>query len=132
MERTESIKKEKDGNTKYFINNLVGSIEGNFLVRAWGSQTDISIQKLAEEKIRQSEQQQRVLNEQLEIIVKDRTTELAKLNKTLLIQNETFKQAEESSQQGSYSFNLTTGILSYSDNLYRLLGFEPGEFAPSL
>ena len=132
LEGTESIEKDKDGNTKYFINNLVGSIEGNFLVRAWGSQTDISIQKLAEEKIRQNEQQQRILNEQLEGIVKDRTAELAELNKTLLIQNETFKQAEESSKQGSYSFNLTTGILSYSDNLYRLLGFEPGDFKPSL
>jgi PAS domain S-box-containing protein len=132
LEGTESIERDKDGNTKYFINNLVGSLEGNFVVRAWGSQTDITIQKLAEEKIRQSEQQQRVLNEQLEMIVKDRTAELGQLNKMLLIQNETFKQAEESSGQGSYSFNLTTGVLSYSDNLYRLLGFEPGEFEPSL
>jgi signal transduction histidine kinase len=50
----------------------------------------------------------------------------------LYIQNETFKQAEESSRQGSYSFNLTTGELIYSDNLYRILEFDPQEFKPSL
>ncbi len=50
----------------------------------------------------------------------------------LHIQNETFKQAEESSMQGSYSFNLTTGKLAYSDNLFRLIGYEPNEFKPSL
>ncbi len=50
----------------------------------------------------------------------------------LHIQNETFKQAEESSMQGSYSFNLTTGKLAYSDNLFRLIGYEINEFEPSL
>ncbi|HXL55492.1 MAG TPA: PAS domain-containing protein [Chitinophagaceae bacterium] len=50
----------------------------------------------------------------------------------LMIQNETFKQAEESSEQGSYSWNLNTRALTYSDNLYRLLGCKPGEFPPSL
>jgi PAS domain S-box-containing protein len=54
-----------------------------------------------------------------------------KLKAELMIQNETFKQAEESSAQGSYSWNLKTGVLTYSDNLYRLLGCESGEFAPS-
>jgi signal transduction histidine kinase len=97
-----------------------------------GTATDITLQKQAEEKVRESELQQRNLNEKLELTVKDRTTELAELNGTLLIQNETFKQAEESSKQGSYSFNLSTGVLTYSDNLYKLLGFESGEFAPSL
>ncbi|MEO6669574.1 MAG: PAS domain S-box protein [Ferruginibacter sp.] len=63
--------------------------------------------------------------QELEEKVKLRTNELH-------IQNETFKQAEESSKQGSYSFNLTTGKLAYSDNLFRLIGYEPGEFEPTL
>ncbi|HEY6976940.1 MAG TPA: PAS domain-containing protein [Chitinophagaceae bacterium] len=50
----------------------------------------------------------------------------------LMIQNETFKQAEETSDQGSYSWNMRTNALTFSDNLYRLLGCEPGEFNPSL
>ncbi len=55
-----------------------------------------------------------------------------KITHQLHIQNETFKQAEESSMQGSYSFNLTTGKLAYSDNLYQLIGYVPNEFEPSL
>ena len=70
-------------------------------------------------------EEQKKFAEELETKVKERTYQLH-------IQNETFKQAEESSMQGSYSFNLTTGKLSYSDNLYRLIGYEPNEFEPSL
>lgn len=102
--------------------------DGN-LSAVLGTATDITLQKEAEEKIKQSELKQRSLNEELEHIVKDRTRKLAELNRILQIQNETFKQAEESSKQGSYSFNLSTGLLTYSGNLYRLLGYEPDEFS---
>ncbi len=54
------------------------------------------------------------------------------LNDQLLIQNEIFKQAEESSLQGSYAWNLVNGEVTYSDNMYRLLGCKPGEFTPTL
>lgn len=57
---------------------------------------------------------------------------LEELNKQLQIQNEIFEHAEQSSLQGSYSFNLTTGILHYSDNLYRLIGYKPKDFSPAL
>ena len=59
------------------------------------------------------------------------TERTKQLNEKLLIQNEIFKQAEESSLQGSYSWNLSTGEATFSDNMYRLLGCEPGEFIPS-
>jgi PAS domain S-box-containing protein len=49
----------------------------------------------------------------------------------LTIQNETFKQAEETSDQGSYSWNMRTNAVTFSDNLYRLLGGGPEEFDPS-
>jgi PAS domain S-box-containing protein len=70
-------------------------------------------------------EEQKKFAEELETSVKERTYQLH-------IQNETFKQAEESSLQGNYSFNLTTGQLAYSDNLFRLIGYEPNEFEPSL
>ncbi len=70
-------------------------------------------------------EEQKKFAEELEMKVKERTYQLH-------IQNETFKQAEESSMQGSYSFNLTTGKLSYSDNLFRLIGYKLHEFEPSL
>ncbi|MEJ7694206.1 PAS domain S-box protein [Daejeonella sp.] len=69
--------------------------------------------------------EQKRFSEELREKVSQRTNELH-------IQNEIFKQAEESSRQGSYSFNLTTGKLAFSDNLFRLIGYEPDKFEPTL
>ena len=57
--------------------------------------------------------------------------ELSALNKSLLIKNNIFEQAEENALIGSYSWNLHTGELEYSDNLFRLFGYQPNEFVPS-
>ena len=53
---------------------------------------------------------------------------LENLNKQLIFQNELFRHAEESSGQGNYSWNLDTAESTYSDNFFKLLGHEPGEF----
>ena len=39
---------DKTGKTKYFINNMIGVVEGEKLVRVWGTQRDITIEKQAE------------------------------------------------------------------------------------
>jgi len=49
----------------------------------------------------------------------------------LLIKNNIFAEAEMNALIGSYSWNLHTGELEYSDNLFRLFGFEPNEFIPT-
>jgi len=101
-----------DGEYRWFLTRgyPVKKASGN--IERWiGTNTDIT--------------EQINFTEALEKKVKERTYQLH-------IQNETFQQAEESSKQGSYSFNLTTGKLSYSDNLFRLIGYEPKEFEPSL
>ncbi|HLN52978.1 MAG TPA: ATP-binding protein [Lentimicrobium sp.] len=46
--------------------------------------------------------------------------------------NEIFKQAEINTNVGTFSWNLETLELWYSDNFYRLLGCEPGEFKPDI
>jgi PAS domain S-box-containing protein len=51
----ESHEVDKNGNLKYFVNNLVGIIENDFLVRAWGTQRDITESKLAEEELRKTQ-----------------------------------------------------------------------------
>ncbi len=63
--------------------------------------------------------------------VADRTADLNKLNAQLTVQNTIFEHAEENAGIGSYSWNLQTGVLDYSDNLFRLLDCEPQEFVPS-
>ncbi len=49
-EETEEV--DKDGNKKYYLNNATGIIENGYLVRIWGTQTDITEKIETEKKIR--------------------------------------------------------------------------------
>ncbi|CAN5890738.1 hypothetical protein BH11BAC4_BH11BAC4_08770 [soil metagenome] len=57
--------------------------------------------------------------------------EIETVNVQLELQNQTFELAESIARFGSYKWNMTTGSLEYSDNLFRLLDCEPQEFIPS-
>ncbi len=50
----ESHERDRDGQPKIFLNNLVGIIERGHLIRAWGTQRDITIQRQLEDEARQS------------------------------------------------------------------------------
>lgn len=60
--------------------------------------------------------------------IKNDLTDQRNMQSALLIQNETFKHAEESSSQGSYAWNDKTQTLTFSDNFFRLLDVPPGSF----
>ncbi len=62
LENAESHERDKDGRDKYFLNNLVGIIQDGMLVRAWGTQRDITMTRQADEILRRSEWQQRFLS----------------------------------------------------------------------
>jgi formate hydrogenlyase transcriptional activator len=51
----ESCEPDREGNPKYYLNNFVGVVENGYLVRAWGTQRDITERKRAEQTLRQSE-----------------------------------------------------------------------------
>src|SRR5690606_18678719 len=74
--------------------------------------------------------EQRKVRQLLEQEVKQRTQDLLKANKLLHQTNQAFTYAEQVGKFGSYAYSYETLKLSYSDNLYRLLGCEPGEFEP--
>ncbi|WP_341525333.1 PAS domain S-box protein [Nostoc sp. UHCC 0302] len=57
----ESHEIDKQGNFKYFLNNLVGIVENGVLVRAWGTQRDITERKLSESLLHQREEQLRLI-----------------------------------------------------------------------
>ena len=76
-------------------------------------------------------QDQKNLSQQQELQIKIRTKELLDLNEQLLIKNNIFAEAEMNASIGSYSWKLHSGELEYSDNLFRLFGYEPNEFIPS-
>jgi PAS domain S-box-containing protein len=52
----ESQELDRTGQTKYFLNNLVGIVEGGELRRVWGTQRDITERKQAEAELRRWEQ----------------------------------------------------------------------------
>lgn len=64
-------------------------------------------------------------------LLKQNQEQLHDLNNALQLKNNIFNHAEENANIGSYSWNLGTGDLKYSDNLFRLLGCEINEFTPS-
>jgi signal transduction histidine kinase len=68
----ETVEKDKSGNIKYFLNNLIGVIEKGKLVRAWGTQKDITDLKKASDALMK-------LNEQLT----QKNSELVKINNEL-------------------------------------------------
>jgi PAS domain-containing protein len=39
---------DKEGKSKYFLNNMIGIVEGEKLVRVWGTQRDITVKEQAE------------------------------------------------------------------------------------
>ncbi len=52
----ESHEKDANGNDKYFLNSLVGTIENGYLIRVWGTRRDFTRQKSAEQALRVSEE----------------------------------------------------------------------------
>jgi PAS domain-containing protein len=53
----ESTETAKDGSTRYMLNNLMGVVENDHLVRAWGTQRDITMIKEVEEKLKDAQVQ---------------------------------------------------------------------------
>jgi two-component system, cell cycle sensor histidine kinase and response regulator CckA len=51
----ESHERDVEGRDRYFLNNLIGIVEGGKLRRAWGSQRDITERRRAELQLRQVE-----------------------------------------------------------------------------
>jgi PAS domain S-box-containing protein len=59
----ETVELDKEGRTKYFMNNLVGIVEGGFILGAWGTNRDVTESKRSQEALRKSEERFRIAAE---------------------------------------------------------------------
>ncbi len=57
--------------------------------------------------------------------------DLRQMNENLEVQNAILNDAEILAGIGSYNWEVTSETIHYSDNLYRLFGYAPGEFEPT-
>lgn len=105
--------------------------------------------QIADEAIRKHQESERKLNEanaNLENIVKARTDALRKSNEDLLTEINEHKRAEQAIQKssnlldelqkianiGGWEYDFRTDTVIWSNELYRIFGYEPGEIIPSL
>jgi PAS domain S-box-containing protein len=103
--------KKHDGTYRWFLTRAYPVKDENGNVERWiGTSADITEQKN--------------FTQALEKKVAARTEELS-------LKNAWFELAEKTAQFGTYRWNASTGTVIYSDNLYRLLDYEPQEFSPS-
>ena len=51
IDNVESVELDKNGHRKIFMNNMVGIVENEMLIRMWGSQRDITESKKAQEEL---------------------------------------------------------------------------------
>ncbi|MDB5181935.1 MAG: multi-sensor hybrid histidine kinase, partial [Candidatus Saccharibacteria bacterium] len=58
LQGKESEEVDVNGNKKYFLNSLVGVIENDAVIRAWGTQLDVTPQHQTTEALKQSQERQ--------------------------------------------------------------------------
>jgi len=130
LQDAESVEPDRQGNPRVFMNSFVGAVEGGRLLRAWGTQRDVTEQKRAEATLRQSEAHFRFLSE-----LAERTRDLADpervlaavaraLGEHLEVSRCAYADVEADAEHFTIRHDYTDGCASTAGN-YRLSPFGP-------
>jgi CHASE1-domain containing sensor protein len=84
LNAAESHEVDQHGEAKYFLNSLVGIVENGVLVRAWGTQLDITQRKQLEDALKQKSVEREVLLNSIPALVyyKDLASKYIAVNQT--------------------------------------------------
>lgn len=102
---------------RYFLNNFFFDPEKETAI---GFSIDITEQKIAEEKLKESETRLMQLNEDLERRVHERTSALA-------LSQERYEIASYVTHDAIWDWNLLTNELTYSTAYFSIFGYDPAE-----
>src|SRR5665647_851982 len=98
--------------------------EDNIPVHARGIVQDITEHKKVEAKLKDT-------LDNLDKLVKERTTELERAYKSLDESKKGLSEAQRTSHTGSWDLNIATEESKWSDEMFRIFGFDPQEFGPT-
>ena len=91
----------------------------------------LAMQGLVEEALRASEQRLKKSHEELEHRIQERTQTLQRTVKALCQSQQQLAEAQRIAHLGNWDWNLVTGEVEWSDEMYRVFGFAPQAFKMS-
>ena len=113
------------GNIKYFLNNVTGIIEGDYILGSWGTQRDITKRKQTEERMKASLKEREVLLKEVHHRVKNNMQVISSL---LHLQSQNIKN-EEDLAMFKESQDRVRSMALVHDKLYRSEDFTKIDFA---
>jgi PAS domain S-box-containing protein len=113
--------KSPQGKEYYFNTKIVPEFANGKVTSVLAISRDITDIKEAEAKLKET-------LDNLENLVKARTSELEEAYKSLKESEKGLAEAQEMAHIGNWVHNIKTGEVHWSDEVYRIFGFKPQEF----
>jgi PAS domain S-box-containing protein len=117
------IQNRNGSKTPVLYNASLYKGESGKVIGVFAAARDISKNKKAEEALKKA-------YDNLEKLVEERTTELEKAYKSLKESEEGLSEAQKIAHIGNWEWEIATGKVYWSDELYRIFGRNPQELAP--
>jgi PAS domain S-box-containing protein len=117
--------RHKDGHkTPVLYNASLYKDENGEVIGVFAAARDITERKKIEKSLKKA-------NDSLEVKVKERTAELEETYKSLKESEKGLAEAQKMVHLGSWDWDLVTGEIYWSDEMYRIFGLNPQESTPS-